>query len=333
MSYLAVEPWVDYGFEVGAWAFGWVPWIGWLAPQIWPIGVQPRRTHGPTAASSTSLTGFRGEGGDFFDHLVDFGVDTVNSFIIVGNRPVELLDRLLPLPPAPGPSPSTPELATTLMGPTGTPEVGVETPPAPCTALLDRVLNNPLNADGGVDGAFKGGASLSSLFRNGIADIGDLFGAPLSPGELKKTEISTVPSFVKTPFAPLNSLRTRINTGADIDEAAGGPLTEVTKTVHNVRNEIRANFNATDRRTGGAATNGLVQAQGEVRGAVGKAATDVVNALRVGKPSKAAEDGANGPTTAAKSFGDTATKVVEQVRQAAKDARDAAKDRTAADDE
>ena len=147
--------------------------------------------------------------------------------------------------------------------------------------MLDRVLN-PLNANGGVDGAFKGGGSLGSFFRNGITGIGDLFGVPLSPGELQKTsEISTVPSFVKTPFAPLNSLRTRINTGADIDETAGGPLTEVTKTVRNVRNEIRANFNATDRRTEGAATNGLVQAQGEVRGAVGKAANDVVNALRV----------------------------------------------------
>ena len=102
--------------------------------------------------------------------------------------------------------------------------------------------------------------------------------------------------------------------------------------MHNVRNEIRANFNATDRQTEGAATNGLVRAQGEVRGAVGKAANDVVNALRVGKPSKATEDGANGPTTVAKSFGDTARKVVKEVRQAAKDARDAAKDRVGADD-
>jgi hypothetical protein len=90
----------------------------------------------------------------------------------------------------------------------------------------------------------------------------------------KTAEISTVPSTVKTPFAPLNSLRTLVNTGADIDETAGGPLTEVTKTVHNVRNEIRATFNAaTERRTEGAATNGEVRAQGEVRGAVARAAT------------------------------------------------------------
>src|ERR1700754_111451 len=37
-AYIVIEPWVSYGFEVGAWAFSWVPGIGWLAPQIWPIG-------------------------------------------------------------------------------------------------------------------------------------------------------------------------------------------------------------------------------------------------------------------------------------------------------
>ena len=70
-----------------------------------------------------------------------------------------------------------------------------------------------------------------------------------------------------------------------------------------------------------------------MRGAVAKAANDVVNALRVGKPSKAAEEVTNGPTTVAKSFGDTARKVVKEVRQAAKDVREAAKDRVGADDE
>ncbi|AXN46207.1 PE family protein [Mycobacterium marinum] len=32
--YLAVEPWVQYGFNLASWAVGWVPWIGILAPQI-----------------------------------------------------------------------------------------------------------------------------------------------------------------------------------------------------------------------------------------------------------------------------------------------------------
>lgn len=34
-AYYAVQPWVQWGFEVGAWAFSWLPWpIGLLGPQI-----------------------------------------------------------------------------------------------------------------------------------------------------------------------------------------------------------------------------------------------------------------------------------------------------------
>jgi len=33
-TYRAIEPWVRWGFELAAYAVGWVPWVGWLAPQI-----------------------------------------------------------------------------------------------------------------------------------------------------------------------------------------------------------------------------------------------------------------------------------------------------------
>ena len=33
-TYHAIEPWVRYGFEVATYAVGWIPWVGWLAPQI-----------------------------------------------------------------------------------------------------------------------------------------------------------------------------------------------------------------------------------------------------------------------------------------------------------
>lgn len=34
-AYLAIEPWVQYGFELASYAAGWVPWIGWIVgPQI-----------------------------------------------------------------------------------------------------------------------------------------------------------------------------------------------------------------------------------------------------------------------------------------------------------
>jgi hypothetical protein len=32
--YNAAEPWVRYGFEVATYAVGWVPYVGWLSPQI-----------------------------------------------------------------------------------------------------------------------------------------------------------------------------------------------------------------------------------------------------------------------------------------------------------
>ena len=86
-----------------------------------------------------------------------------------------------------------------------------------------------------------------------------------------------------------------------------------------MRNEIRTNFNATNRQTLETGTNGVVRAQGQVRGTVGKAANDFANVLHVGRPGKTAQDSATASTNVSKSFGDTARKVVKEVRQAAKD--------------
>jgi hypothetical protein len=33
-TYVAIEPWVHYGFQLAQYAVGWVPYVGWLAPQI-----------------------------------------------------------------------------------------------------------------------------------------------------------------------------------------------------------------------------------------------------------------------------------------------------------
>jgi hypothetical protein len=30
--YNAIEPWVEWGFDLAAYAVGWVPYVGWLAP-------------------------------------------------------------------------------------------------------------------------------------------------------------------------------------------------------------------------------------------------------------------------------------------------------------
>ena len=33
-TYNAVEPWVRWGFDLAAYAVGWIPYVGWLAPRI-----------------------------------------------------------------------------------------------------------------------------------------------------------------------------------------------------------------------------------------------------------------------------------------------------------
>ena len=340
--YVTVEPWVQYGFEVATAVVRWIPFVGWFAGFI---------MDGYFFGESLVASGvfnftdwLRGDGGAV-ENLVDFGVDVGLAFVWLG---LDLLNDFVPLPPfccyPPRPPVQGPFLAAVeaLMRPAETPGVGVETPASGLRALIDRVLNN-LNANRDVDGAFKGGATLRSLIRNGIADIADLLGVPLSPpvspqtGELERTaEINTVPSMVKTLFAQfnsaLNSVQGRVAGGADVDEPQGGSLAEVTKTVRNLRNEIRANFNPTERRTEGAATNGVVRAQGEVRGAVAKAVNDVADAVRAGKPGKVTEEAAKAPTTVAKGFRDTARQVVKDARQAAKDAREAAKAKPADDE-
>jgi hypothetical protein len=385
--YEFVEPWVHYGFEIAQYVVGWIPWVGWLAPQIdifYHLGERIVRS------ITFNIANWLDGNVSFGQGLVNVGVDTINSFITFG---IDQWDFWIgfPLPPLPGIF-TTPEQATMLAG---APEVGVTNvasdlvnavyvpirngidygvnvfqavlAPIPVVRiagdqvnllwdtlvrpiadsavddLINPVLNAPLNINSYINGAIAvGSTTVNSLIATGFAEVDYFLGGPflseantVNSTEFKMSEVSTVPSIVKTPFAPLDSLRTRINSGADVDEPeATGPLTEVTKTVRNVRNEIRANFNAaTERRTEGTASSGLVRAQGEVRGGVAKAANDVVNAVRGDKSDGAAEDVAKAPGTVAKSLGDTARNVVKEVRQAAKDVREAAKDRVAADDE
>ncbi len=218
--------------------------------------------------------------------------------------------------------------ADTLLGPTETPVQAANADGL--RGLLDRVLN-PLDAGG----AIQGDASLGSLVKNGLANLGDLLGVAVSPQDPETTsDISTVPSIVKTPFAPLNSLRSQVDPAS---ETGAGPLTELRETVRNARNVIREATGrgavetlkaGDDAKTVG---NEVVRTQGGVRGAVTEAVSDVTNALRPNKTSKSADGATTTSTNVVKSFGDTAKKVVKQVREAAKDARDAVKNRPASD--
>ncbi|WNG91766.1 hypothetical protein [Mycobacterium sp. ITM-2016-00318] len=310
-AYLAIEPWVAYGFEVGAWAFGWVPYIGWLAPQIWPIGYQfgERLVR---AIVFNVIDWLQGDG-SFIDNVVDWGAASINALIDFG------IDQWyfwigFPLPPLPGIFTAAAP-ATTLAGLTEMPGAGAGNAGI-LRGLLDRVLN-PVSSGGGL-----GGASLGSLFKNGLGGFGDLLSDPLAPpDEAKISDVSTIPSIVKTPFTPLKGLRGNVDAAG---QTGAGPLAAVTKTVRNVRSEIRTGFNATNDATD--AGNNVVRAQG-ARGPVGRAVTEAADALRGGKPNRNADDSTT-TKSVAKSVGDTARKVVKDVRQA--DPRNAAKDRPAA---
>jgi hypothetical protein len=94
--YNAVEPWVRYGFDLAAYAVGWVPYVGWLAPQItifYNFGERIARSITFNIADVIDGHISFGQG------LVNVGIDTINSFIFLAND--QLAFWLPPLPPIP----------------------------------------------------------------------------------------------------------------------------------------------------------------------------------------------------------------------------------------
>ena len=100
--YNAVEPWARYAADLAAYAVGWVPYVGWLAPQITIFYNFGERI----ARSITYNIAYWLDGNiSFGQGLVNVGVDTVNAFIQLG------IDQwnfwLWPLPPLPPIFPGT----------------------------------------------------------------------------------------------------------------------------------------------------------------------------------------------------------------------------------
>lgn len=94
--YNAVEPWVRYGFELATYAVGWVPYVGWLAPQIMIF-----YNFGERIARSITFNVADWIDGNitFAQGLGNVAVDTINSFIFLAND--QLAFWLPPLPPIP----------------------------------------------------------------------------------------------------------------------------------------------------------------------------------------------------------------------------------------
>lgn len=94
--YNAVEPWVEWGFEVAAYAVGWIPWVGYLAPQIMMFYNLGERI---VRSITFNIADWIGGSVSFLQGLRNVAVDTVNSFILFVND--ELSYWLPPLPPIP----------------------------------------------------------------------------------------------------------------------------------------------------------------------------------------------------------------------------------------
>jgi hypothetical protein len=105
-TYNAIEPWVQYGFELATYAVGWVPYVGWLAPQImyfYNLGERIVRS------ITFNVADVLGGNISFAQGLINVGIDTINSFIFFAND--EIAFWLPPLPPIPpiGPFSATAE--------------------------------------------------------------------------------------------------------------------------------------------------------------------------------------------------------------------------------
>jgi hypothetical protein len=94
--YNAVEPWVRYGFELASYAAGWVPYVGWLAPQVMIFYNFGERI---VRSITFNIADLLGGNISFLDGLINVGIDVINSFIHLAND--QLAFWLPPLPPIP----------------------------------------------------------------------------------------------------------------------------------------------------------------------------------------------------------------------------------------
>lgn len=98
-TYYTVEPWVRWGFELATYAVGWVPWVGWLAPQIMIF-----YNFGERIVESLVVNSANWLGGSlsFVEALGNVATDSWNAVVQLGIDQWNFwLPSLPPLPPLP----------------------------------------------------------------------------------------------------------------------------------------------------------------------------------------------------------------------------------------
>lgn len=95
-TYHVIEPWVRYGFEVATYAVGWLPWVGWLSPQIMIVyNFGERIVESLVVNSANWLWGPL----PFFEGVANVARDSWNALVQLGID--EWNFWLPPLPPLP----------------------------------------------------------------------------------------------------------------------------------------------------------------------------------------------------------------------------------------
>ncbi|MDV3124340.1 hypothetical protein M1247_05410 [Mycobacterium sp. 21AC1] len=128
-AYLAIEPWVQYGFEVAAAVLAWVPWVGGVSGLV-----MDAYTFGESLVASAVFNftdWLRGDGG-IISNVVDFGVDVGLAFVWLG---LDVVNTFIPLPPIPLPP----------RPPVQGPFVAANLLATPATAAIGDLVQNPID--------------------------------------------------------------------------------------------------------------------------------------------------------------------------------------------
>lgn len=172
--YLSVEPWVRYGFEVAAYALGWVPWVGGWAGGLLLDGYNFGQSI--VASGVFNFTDWlRGDGG-IATNLVDFGVDVALAFVWLG---IDVANTFIPLPPIPLP-PRPPLQGPFLAANLAAPTAALTTPSLPSIVgaiaalgpVLDRLGLDVVNQQLGVNDNLLNRLSIEEVgFVNDLASV------------------------------------------------------------------------------------------------------------------------------------------------------------------
>lgn len=160
-AYNAIEPWVRYGFDLAAYAVGWIPYVGWLAPQITIFYNLGERI---TRSIAYNLGNWLNGQISFGQGLTNVAIDTVNSFIFFANDQIAFwLPPLPPIPPLPGGSTFAVLNAPALPQAVQTVQKGLTAP----VDVVANLVGTPL----GLPGNVKGSPFAPPMIKTQVTDL------------------------------------------------------------------------------------------------------------------------------------------------------------------